>query len=118
MALLLLSGLQTIPGSLAEAARIDGASEWQYFWRIRLPLLAPTLLIAALFRAPDAFRIFDLVYVLTGGGPADATEVLSTLTYKTLFLLCSSARDPLLPAPSSLPKCSSPSVLALLSREK
>ena len=85
MALLLLSGLQTIPGSLAEAARIDGASEWQYFWRIRLPLLAPTLLIAALFRALDAFRIFDLVYVLTGGGPADATEVLSTLTYKTLF---------------------------------
>jgi ABC-type sugar transport system permease subunit len=85
MALLLLSGLQTIPGSLAEAARIDGASEWQYFWRIRLPLLAPSLLIAALFRALDAFRIFDLVYVLTGGGPADATEVLSTLTYKTLF---------------------------------
>jgi ABC-type sugar transport system permease subunit len=85
MALLLLSGLQTIPGSLAEAARIDGASEWQYFWRIRLPLLAPALLIAALFRALDAFRIFDLVYVLTGGGPADATEVLSTLTYKTLF---------------------------------
>jgi ABC-type sugar transport system permease subunit len=85
MALLLLSGLQTIPGSLAEAARIDGASEWQYFWSIRLPLLAPSLLIAALFRALDAFRIFDLVYVLTGGGPADATEVLSTLTYKTLF---------------------------------
>jgi trehalose/maltose transport system permease protein len=85
MALLLLSGLQTIPNSLAEAARIDGASEFQYFARIRLPLLAPTLLIAALFRALDAFRIFDLVYVLTGGGPADATEVLSTLTYKTLF---------------------------------
>ena len=85
MALLLLSGLQTIPSSLGEAARIDGASEYQYFWRIRLSLLAPTLLIAALFRALDAFRIFDLVYVLTGGGPADATEVLSTLTYKTLF---------------------------------
>ena len=85
MALLLLSGLQTIPASLGEAARIDGASELQYFWSIRLPLLAPTLLIAALFRALDAFRIFDLVYVLTGGGPADATEVLSTLTYKTLF---------------------------------
>jgi ABC-type sugar transport system permease subunit len=85
MALLLLSGLQAIPGSLAEAARIDGASEFQYLWSIRLPLLAPSLLIAALFRALDAFRIFDLVYVLTGGGPADATEVLSTLTYKTLF---------------------------------
>jgi multiple sugar transport system permease protein len=85
MALLLLAGLQTIPKSLAEAASIDGANVWQYFWRIRLPLLAPTLLIAAMFRALDAFRIFDLVYVLTGGGPADSTEVLSTLTYKTLF---------------------------------
>ena len=85
MALLLLAGLQTIPRSLGEAACIDGASSWQYFWQVRLPLLAPTLLIAALLRALDAFRIFDLVYVLTGGGPADSTETLSTLTYKTLF---------------------------------
>lgn len=85
MALLLLAGLQTIPHSLSEAALIDGASSWQRFWCVRLPLLAPTLLIAAMFRALDAFRIFDLVYVLTGGGPADSTEVLSTLTYKNLF---------------------------------
>jgi ABC-type sugar transport system permease subunit len=85
MALLLLAGLQTIPNSLSEAALIDGASPWQRFWCVRLPLLAPTLLIAAMFRALDAFRIFDLVYVLTGGGPADSTEVLSTLTYKDLF---------------------------------
>jgi multiple sugar transport system permease protein len=85
MALLLLAGLQTIPRSLGEAAYIDGAGPWQYFRHVRLPLLAPTLLIAALLRALDAFRIFDLVYVLTGGGPADSTETLSTLTYKTLF---------------------------------
>jgi multiple sugar transport system permease protein len=85
MALLLLAGLQTIPGSLAEASVIDGANPWQHFWYIRLPLLTPTLLIASMFRALDAFRIFDLVYVLTGGGPADATEVLSTFTYKNLF---------------------------------
>ncbi|MDQ0469072.1 carbohydrate ABC transporter permease [Labrys wisconsinensis] len=85
MALLLLAGLQTIPHSLVEAARIDGAGPWQAFWHVRLPLLLPTLLIAGMFRALDAFRIFDLVYVLTGGGPADSTEVLSTLTYKTLF---------------------------------
>jgi ABC-type sugar transport system permease subunit len=85
MALLLLAGLQTIPGSLAEASVIDGANAWQHFWYVRLPLLTPTLLIASMFRALDAFRIFDLVYVLTGGGPADATEVLSTLTYKQLF---------------------------------
>jgi ABC-type sugar transport system permease subunit len=85
MALLLLVGLQTIPRSLTEAAAIDGASPWKRFWMVRLPLLAPSLLIAAMFRALDAFRIFDLVYVLTGGGPADSTEVLSTLTYKNLF---------------------------------
>ena len=85
MAMLLLAGLQTIPKSLVEAASTDGATAWQTFWRVRLPLLAPTLLIAGMFRALDAFRIFDLVYVLTGGGPADSTETLSTLTYKTLF---------------------------------
>jgi len=85
IALLLLAGLQTIPDSLAEASVIDGANAWQRFWYVRLPLLTPTLLIASMFRALDAFRIFDLVYVLTGGGPADATEVLSTFTYKNLF---------------------------------
>ncbi|MBB3383986.1 carbohydrate ABC transporter permease (plasmid) [Rhizobium sp. WW22] len=85
MALLLLTGLQTVPKSLIEAARIDGAGAWTIFWHIRLPLLMPTLLIAGLFRALDAFRVFDLVYVLTGGGPADSTETLSTLSYKVLF---------------------------------
>lgn len=85
MALLLLAGLQTIPASLTEAARMDGARYWRTFWHVKLPLLASTLLIAGMFRALDAFRVFDLVYVLTGGGPADATETLSTLSYKTLF---------------------------------
>lgn len=85
MALLLLAGLQTISPTLIEAAKIDGASSWSIFWQVRLPLLWPTLLIAGLFRALDAFRIFDLVYVLTGGGPADSTETLSTLSYKVLF---------------------------------
>ena len=85
MALLLLAGLQTIPGSLLEAARMDGAGAWQTFWYVRLPMLWPTLLIAGLFRALDAFRVFDLVYVLTGGGPANSTETLSTLSYKMLF---------------------------------
>lgn len=85
MALLLLAGLQTIPASLLEALRIDGGGAWASFWHVRLPLLSTTLLIAGLFRALDAFRVFDLVYVLTGGGPADSTETLSTLSYKTLF---------------------------------
>jgi multiple sugar transport system permease protein len=85
MAMLLLAGLQTIPRSLFESSMIDGAGSWQTFWYVRLPLLAPTLLIAGMFRALDAFRIFDLVYILTGGGPADSTETLSTLSYKTMF---------------------------------
>jgi multiple sugar transport system permease protein len=85
MALLMLAGLQTVPGSLIEALRIDGGTAWQSFWYVRLPMLTTTLLIAGMFRALDAFRVFDLVYVLTGGGPADSTETLSTLTYKTLF---------------------------------
>jgi len=85
MALLLLAGLQTIPRDLTEAARVDGATAFQVFMRIKLPLLMPTLLIAALLRTLDAFRVFDIVYVLTGGGPADSTETLSTLVYKRMF---------------------------------
>jgi ABC-type glycerol-3-phosphate transport system permease component len=72
---------------------IDGANPWQQFWLVRFPLLTPSLLIAAMFRALDAFRIFDLVYVLTGGGRADSTEVLSTLTYKNLFSALLAARN-------------------------
>jgi multiple sugar transport system permease protein len=85
MALLLLAGLQTISPTLAEAARIDGASAWRYFWRVRLPLLMPTLLVAALLRALDAFRVFDLPYVVTGGGPASSTQTMSTYAYNVLF---------------------------------
>ncbi len=85
MALLILAGLQTIPHSLTEAAHVDGAGPWTTFWQIKLPLLLPSLLIAAMLRALDAFRIFDLPYTLTGGGPADSTETLSTLAYKRIF---------------------------------
>jgi ABC-type sugar transport system permease subunit len=85
MALLILAALQTIPSGLKESASIDGASAWRQFWTITLPLIMPALLIASLLRALDAFRIFDLPYVLTGGGPADSTEVMSTLAYKTMF---------------------------------
>jgi ABC-type sugar transport system permease subunit len=85
MALLILAALQTISPSLLEAARIDGASVWQTFWRIKLPMVMPALLIAALLRALDAFRIFDLPYVLTGGGPANSTATLSLLAYQRTF---------------------------------
>ena len=86
MALLLLAGLQTVP-ALADRGGADGRRQGRgkTFWFVRLPLLMPTLLIAGMFRALDAFRVFDLVYVLTGGGPADSTETLSTLSYKILF---------------------------------
>jgi multiple sugar transport system permease protein len=84
MALLLLAGLQTIPHDIYEAADIDGASSFQKFIRITLPLLKPSILVALLFRTLDAFRVFDLIYILTGGGPADSTEVLSMYAYKTM----------------------------------
>ncbi len=85
MMLLLLAALQTVPKELYESASVDGASPWRQFWTMTLPIISPALLIAALIRTLDAFRIFDLPYVLTGGGPANSTEVLSTLAYKTLF---------------------------------
>jgi multiple sugar transport system permease protein len=83
--LLILAGLQVIPDELYDAARIDGADAWQRFWRITLPLLRPALLVALLFRTMDAFRVFDLVFVMTQGGPADATQVLQYYGYKTMF---------------------------------
>ncbi|MDR6227455.1 carbohydrate ABC transporter permease [Desmospora profundinema] len=85
MALLILAGLQTIPRNLYEAAEVDGASKVQQFFRITLPMLRTTILVALLFRTLDAFRVFDLIYVLTGGGPANATETISVYAYKTMF---------------------------------
>ncbi|HEX5500129.1 MAG TPA: sugar ABC transporter permease, partial [Thermomicrobiales bacterium] len=85
MALILLAGLQTIPGELYEAAEIDGAGVVNRFRQITLPLIAPVLLVAMLLRTLDAFRVFDVIYVMTGGGPANSTEVMSTLTYKIFF---------------------------------
>jgi multiple sugar transport system permease protein len=85
MALLLFAGLQTIPQSLYEAAEVDGASKVQQFFRITLPMLKSTILVALLFRTLDAFRVFDLIYALTGGGPANSTETISIYAYKTMF---------------------------------
>ena len=85
VALLLLAGLQTIPADLYRAAEIDGASALRAFRSITLPLLRPTVALALVFRTLDAFRVFDAVYVLTGGGPANTTETLSIYTYKTLM---------------------------------
>lgn len=85
VAILLLSGLKLIPGEVIQAARIDGAGGWSLFRRITLPLLMPVILVVLIFRTMDAFRVFDAVYVLTGGGPANTTETLSIYAYKVLF---------------------------------
>lgn len=85
MALLILAGLQTIPQNLYEASNVDGASKLQQFFKITLPLLKSSILVALLFRTLDAFRVFDLIYVLTGGGPANSTESISVYAYKTMF---------------------------------
>jgi multiple sugar transport system permease protein len=74
-----------IPPDLYRAAALDHASPWQTFRHVTLPLLRPVLLVVVLFRMIDALRAFDLLYVLTGGGPADSTETLSIYAYKILF---------------------------------
>ena len=81
MALLLLAGLQVIPGEIYEAAKVDGATTWQRFRKITLPLLMPALLVALIFRTLDALRIFDLPFVLTKG--AHGTNTLSLEAYQT-----------------------------------
>jgi multiple sugar transport system permease protein len=83
--ILLTAGLQVVPRDLYQAAALDGAGRWEMFRRITLPLLRPVILVVLIFRTLDAFRVFDAVYVLTGGGPANATETLSIYAYKVLF---------------------------------
>jgi ABC-type sugar transport system permease subunit len=85
VALLLLAGLQTIPEELLEAARVDGAGPVRRFVGVVLPMLRPALLVALLFRTIDGLRMFDLVFVMTQGGPASATSVLQYLGYKRMF---------------------------------
>jgi multiple sugar transport system permease protein len=85
MALLLLAGLQTIDRGLYESAIMDGANQRQKFFRVTLPLLKPAILVALLFRTLDAFRVYDLIAVLTNGGPGGATETLSIYAYKKMF---------------------------------
>lgn len=81
VALVLLAGLQAIPDEYAEAARVDGASPWQVFWRVTLPLLRPAILVALVLRVTNAIRMFDISYGLTGGGPYASTETFSYLAY-------------------------------------
>ena len=84
--LILLAGLSAMPKEPIEAATVDGASRWQVFWHVELPLLKPLIIIALLLRTIDASKIFDTIYVLTGGGPGNATEVITTFAYRTSFI--------------------------------
>jgi len=84
-ALLLLAGLQGIDETLYDAARTDGASAWQQLVHVTLPLLKPALLVVLVFRTLDAVRVFDLVFVATGGGPGTATEPISLYAFTTLL---------------------------------
>jgi trehalose/maltose transport system permease protein len=83
MALLLLAGLQIIPGDVYEAATVDGASPWKQFWQITLPLVKPALLVALIFRTLDAFRVFDIIYVMKGSSPD--TMSLAVFTQQTII---------------------------------
>ena len=76
VALLLLAGLQVIPTELYEAAKVDGASAWQQFWRITMPLLRPAILVALIFRTLDALRVFDVFYVFFGNRPDTQTMAI------------------------------------------
>jgi multiple sugar transport system permease protein len=83
--LLMLAGIESLPQEPLEAARVDGASDWQLLRHVVFPLLRPTILVALLFRTIFAFKVFDEVFLLTGGGPGNATEVISLYIYKVFF---------------------------------
>ena len=86
IAITLLAGLQTVSPSLYEAATLDGASRWQIFWRITYPLLTPIIAVVMTFSVLFTFTDFQLIKVLTNGGPAGATELMATMSYNTAIL--------------------------------
>ncbi|NAZ35891.1 carbohydrate ABC transporter permease [Rubellimicrobium sp. CFH 75288] len=85
IALMILAGLTRIPADLHEAARVDGAGPWQRFARITWPLLAPTLAVLLVIGTLLSFNVFDIIWLLTGGGPAGSTRTLPVLIYETAF---------------------------------
>jgi ABC-type sugar transport system permease subunit len=83
MALILLAGLQMIPKSLYEAAEVDGASKWQQFWQITIPMLMPSIIVALIFRTITALQTFDIPVTMTHGGPGNSTQTLAMLIHAT-----------------------------------
>jgi len=86
MTIILLASLQTFPGNMYKAAEVDGAGILQRFWRVTLPMLRPAILVALVLRTLGAFRVYDIIYVLTSGGPANATNVLNYYIYQQAFI--------------------------------
>ena len=86
MFLVMYAGIEVLPAELFEAASVDGASRWQVFRHITVPLLAYIMLVAVLIRGMDAFRELDIIYVLTGGGPGTATQTIQMLSYRVFGL--------------------------------
>jgi ABC-type sugar transport system permease subunit len=85
VAFILLAGLTTIPKELYEAARVDGVSAWQAFLRITLPMLKPAIVVVLVLRTIEAFKVFDIIYVMTRGGPANGTQSVALYTYQQAF---------------------------------
>jgi ABC-type sugar transport system permease subunit len=85
VALILQAALATLPEEMDEAAAVDGANAFQRFWQIQLPLLRPAILVALIARTVDAFRVFDIVYIITSSGPANKTLTITYLTYLNTF---------------------------------
>ncbi len=85
MILIFVTGFLGLPDEVLEAGMIDGASSWQSLWRIKIPLMKPVMMVAILFQTIDAARLFDTIFILTRGGPGNATETLSLLTYLNGF---------------------------------
>lgn len=84
--LVMFAALQSIPEYVYEAAKMDGLSQWQTFWRVTLPLLSSAIWVVLVLRVVDAFRMIELIYLMTRGGPGGATETLSWYIYSTGFL--------------------------------
>ena len=85
VAMIALAALQSIPGELFEAAAIDGANSWVRFWRITLPSIFAPLMVAVVLRCIEAFKVFDIIYVMTRGGPVDSTKTATFYVYQEAF---------------------------------
>jgi multiple sugar transport system permease protein len=84
--ILALAALQSLPASALEAARVDGARPWQTILYIKIPLMTPVIIVATLLRLIDAFKVLEVIYIMTDGGPGLSTEILSLHIYKTAFV--------------------------------